>query len=780
MTRLDLPKGTCLTVDGIAATVDRVALDAGSRKPIGHWVTPVPGHAAPTVPFVLRADAVPAKLLDGTLAIGATAAHEPVAEVARYAGMDIGSAPRELAAVALERLTVLEAFYGVRDGAARKAVNAATAWKEIAAALQLRGGKKPQSVSTIRRHDRTFVRSGRNRNALVPRHRFKGNRERRVPEFVIDAVEAAIDQAYTGKGSGPEVVDAAIALAKRMVPADLSQFTKRRRIKDTDRFETVSMIERRADGSIDWERLVTPNFVRQAIRGRSALDRACMVHGMEDGKEMFAVTGQGPETRHLLHRTEIDNFRLAVFVVDAELRLPLGYPWVTVLLDVASRAIVGLHIGFMPPSGETVAECLKHAVMPKDLSWTGTWPDGSPVITQAWPMFGGLSLVACDQGADFISDRTRDGCYRIGMNLLPLPPGKPKLKGKVERFIKTLKHGKVGRILGIVGTVRELRGGDGPLVLTLEELRLILTYWIVEIYHQRRHETLGMSPQQAWDELAGRMAIVPPPSPQEMQLCIGRWDTRTIDDQGIRINGLKYNSPGLGTLRKLRARDGDGGRLRDVDVKSDDADIERVWAMVEDPQNKGSTIAVEAWCTQPEYAGGGLSLHQHLVIKEYAKEKAPVGRITVRQLIDARLELNEIADQILGDRKRKGGHVKVARYLGIGRMRLTDCNDTYDEEASQRLLDLKDEEVGDPSPKARGPKASQARPTSAAEATRDGTAPEDGAAPPCRRARRNARGRRDDGPARAPQAGGHRCLTRSTAATSPATGRTPCPRASCR
>ncbi|MGO4172486.1 hypothetical protein [Bosea sp. TAF32] len=699
MTNLYLPSGTCLTLDGLAVTVDAVSLE-----PRGHWVRPVDAPGNPTEPFVLRGSEVPGKLTDGSLVIGPTTAHAPVVEVAKYEGMHVATARKEGdAALAVGRLKLVEAFEDTSEASRRNGSSASATWSEIAAALELPNGIKIPSTSTVRRHRRIYKRSGRNQASLLPRDRFKGNRDRRKPDFVVDAIETAIDQDYTGKGSVPEVVDTAIGLARSMLPADLSVYTRRRQIIGTDEYETVSMIPRCEDDSIDWARLVTANFVRRSIARRTAIERACMIHGAEDGKEMFAVTGQGPQSRRLLHRAEIDNFRLGLFIVDAVKRLPLGFPWVTVLLDTASRAVIGLHIGFLPPSGETVAQCLKHAVMPKDLSWTGKRPDGTPVLTHGWPMFGRPFLIPCDLGSDFISGQMRDACFRLGMNLLPLIPGAPKLKGKVERFIRTLKHGKVGRVLGLVPALKTLPD-DRTMVLTLDELRLILTYWIVEIYHQKRHEALGKSPAQAWEDLAAKMPVIPPPSPKDMQLCVGHWDTRTIDDQGIRINGLKYNSPGLGALRKMLAKDQDEGRLRDVDVKFDDADISVVNAIVEDPERKGNTIAVEAWCTQPDYADGNLTLHQHLVIKEYAKEKAPMGRITVNQLIDARLELNAITDRILGDRKASGGHVKVARYLGVGQKRLTEFNESYDGDASQRLLDLREEEVEETRAPSEGPK----------------------------------------------------------------------------
>lgn len=690
MTLLHLPPGTCLTVDGIAVTVDRVSLE-----PRGHWVKPVPAPTNPTIPFIVPADAVATKITDGSLTIGPTPAHEPVAEVAKYGGVTIANARnKEDAALAVGRHRIVEAYGHVVKMARSNGTSAKAAWPEIAGSVELPGGMRIPSWSSVRRYSRIFRRAGVEKSSLLPQHHRKGNRERRLPTFVIDAVEAAIDQAYAGKGSAPEVVDVAIGLAKSMLPTDLSEFTKRQRRPGTANFDTVSTIPRCRDGSIDWSKLVTINFVRESIKRRTAIDRATMIHGVEDGKEMFAVTWQGPQARRLLQRTEIDNFRLSVFVVDAEKRLPLGYPWVTTLLDVASRAVIGLHIGFLPPSGETVAECLRHAVMPKDLAWAGMKPDGMPVLSQGWPMFGTPMVVVCDQGADFISGQMRDACYRIGMHLLPLAPGAPKLKGKVERFIKTLKTGKVGRILGLVPALKNVQD-DKTMLFTLDELRLILTYWITEIYHQKRHETLGKSPAEAWDQLAAKMPVIPPPSDQDMNLCVGHWQQRTLDDQGIRVNGLKYNSRLLGRLRSLLAKDQDAGRLRDIDVKFDPADISVVSAMVEDPEHKGRTLAVEATCTQPEYADGRLTLHQHLVIKEFAKEKAGMGRITVAQLIEARLELNAIADRLLGERKRNGGHVKIARFLGVGQKRLTDFHETYDEDSSQRLLDLREEEVGE-------------------------------------------------------------------------------------
>src|SRR5690606_27534606 len=122
-------------------------------------------------------------------------------------------------------------------------------------------------------------------------------------------------------------------------------------------------------------------------------------------------------------------------------------------------------------------------------------------------------------------------------------------KGKVERFIKSVKYGPVGVELGILPRRlrRKLSTGE-VLLVTLEQLWLILAYWIVEIYHQDEHGALGVPPQEAWDTLTARSRIDPPPSPEDLALIVGKYETGTLNRNGIRHDGLEYNSPEFGTL----------------------------------------------------------------------------------------------------------------------------------------------------------------------------------------------------------------------------------------
>ncbi|TPK93184.1 MULTISPECIES: Mu transposase C-terminal domain-containing protein [unclassified Mesorhizobium] len=682
MTTVLLPAGTLVTVNGDPGIISGRAKDQN-----GYWVRPFGEN---TVPFVVTDIQIGQGFDNGWFREGAdrdALIDGPMAEYASVRPQDAGKwdtirAYHERLAEAIEedRRANPSGFNKRRDR-----LEALVAHTEAP-----KGVARPKGATLASLHAR-YVMSGRNPASLIPKHARKGNRHSRKPDFVADAIEHAIDNKYAGRGTLPWVRDEAIRIAKQNVPADLTGYTKTTKMSDGTK-EFVSAIPRLEGGGIDWNELVSYPMVVKAVRRRSAYDRALRIYGPEQGEAYFRTVGSGPVVRKPLSITEIDNFVLPIFVVDDEKRLPLGYPWVSLLLDVASRAVLGMEIGFMPPSGDTVAQCLRHAVMPKDLSWTGFRPDGTPLIRNHWPMFGTPFNVKCDQGSDFISGHMRDAAYRLGMTLLPLPPGMPQMKGHVERFIGTLKHGQLGDILGLLPRKRAESSGmrGAKLLLTLNELRLLLTYWVVDVYHQTVHTSLGKTPHEAWAKSTQDMPVRPPRRRDDLVLLVGKYETRTIDEQGIRIFGLKYNSPRMTLLRKLQGTT--EGKLHGVTIKYDPANIDPVWAIVEDPDRPGLIIAEPAYCTRPDYARG-LSEHQHLVIKQFAKEDAPLGRISMNQLLTAKAQLNEIAERMLGERQKHGGQVKIARYLNMGRSYLTDHSGEYDEEESRRSL--LEEEVGD-------------------------------------------------------------------------------------
>ena len=52
---------------------------------------------------------------------------------------------------------------------------------------------------------------------------------------------------------------------------------------------------------------------------------------------------------------QIDHTKVDVQLVDEQSRLVLGRPWLTVLLDVFSRAVVGFNLSYNAPAAAGVA-----------------------------------------------------------------------------------------------------------------------------------------------------------------------------------------------------------------------------------------------------------------------------------------------------------------------------------------------------------------------------------------------------------------------------------------
>jgi putative transposase len=90
-----------------------------------------------------------------------------------------------------------------------------------------------------------------------------------------------------------------------------------------------------------------------------------------------------------------------------------------------------------------------------------------------------------DQGGPFINDHTRVICANLGVRLLHAKPYHAWSKGKIERFFHTLQQDFEARL--------RLPGQGAA---SLEALNARLADWLQTVYHVRRHEGIGMSPQE--------------------------------------------------------------------------------------------------------------------------------------------------------------------------------------------------------------------------------------------------------------------------------------------
>jgi putative transposase len=152
-----------------------------------------------------------------------------------------------------------------------------------------------------------------------------------------------------------------------------------------------------------------------------------------------------------------------VFVVDAENRLGMTRPWLTLAIDVHTRMVVGLHLSLDAPSVSSVGLCLLSAVFDKSAMLEALG------IDVAWPTMGLPRTIHVDNGAEFHSEAFVRGCEEHGVHVDWRPPGAPRYGGHIERLIGT-QMGAVHALTGSTGSSvadRQSRDAQSRAIMTM-------------------------------------------------------------------------------------------------------------------------------------------------------------------------------------------------------------------------------------------------------------------------------------------------------------------------
>jgi len=298
----------------------------------------------------------------------------------------------------------------------------------------------------------------------------------------------------------------------------------------------------------------------RAATSRQSADAARALHSA--GGVPPAVTG-------LLEQVQIDHTVVDLVVVDERHRLPIGRPYVTVGIDVASRCIVGLVVTLDEPSALSVGLCLTHMATGKR-----AWLERLGVAVD-WPMSGKPTALYLDNAAEFKSEALRRGCEQHGVTLRWRPPGQPHYGGIVERVIGTMMvavHELPGTTFSNPG---ERRGydSDARAVLTLRELERWLAL-AVATYHGQVHSGLGCTPAGRWAELAAA-AGAPATVTNETGFLVDFLPVirRAITRTGFRIDHVQYFSDALKPWIARRER------LGRFVIRRDPRDLSRIWVL---------------------------------------------------------------------------------------------------------------------------------------------------------------------------------------------------------
>lgn len=369
-------------------------------------------------------------------------------------------------------------------------------------------------------------------------------------------------------------------------------------------------------------------------------------HGSRAALMKFGVF----ETRALpdfaLEEVQVDHCLIDVFVLPPDGGPPVR-PWLTAILDVATRAVLGIHIGFTPPSYDCLQRCIAHAIWPKDLS-------AFPEIENDWPFFGIFDFCFADNGLDFLCGSLRATEAALDFEVINLPIRSPWLKGVIERFFRTLNTRVFsladGRVLQGQNKLEPYNPAHDA-TWTLDRLSYEIVKFICDDYHVTPHPRLGTTPLARWRELTALKAIRIPPSPDLIIPLTGLVYRKEIGSKGVHINGHTYLDRAL--FSEIRAERDAKGRL--WDFRRDPFDLGVIHFLY-----KGVWRHVPS--TTPQTAVG-VTRFQHRMHVAMAKHLAGEGHaVTDQHLLDAQRVMAAQAQDIKNAATKSAPGRGLARY----------------------------------------------------------------------------------------------------------------------
>lgn len=485
---------------------------------------------------------------------------------------------------------------------------------------KLKWPETPPHSATVLRWKAKYQSGGRDITVLAEAVDRKGNKKSRYPPEVIEIAEHAVDQIYLTR--------------------------ERKTIQDTlDRAAVRVIRENKLRPESDQLPAPTRRLIQRLIDMIPAFDKCVARYGQTAAANKFRSVLGHRTTSIPLERAEIDHTPMDIFVVDDDTWMPLGRPYLTSCIDDFTRCILGIHLGFDPPSYLSVARCLKDAFLPK----VGL-KEKYPEMVNNWLAHGVMQELTVDNGAEFHSKSLEKACYTLGIEIHYAPRKTGWFKGKIERWQGTvnraISHGTPGTTFANIFD----KGDYDPskhAVVTLSTLQKIVRLWIVDYYHQKPHRTLKVPPAELWSSSIRPEDILVPDDPARLDAILGRIEERKLTHKGIELDGLLYNSFELAELRKRL-----GDKL-DVEVRVNDADIGTIFVLSPD---KKQVFEVDA--LRREYAKG-TSRWQHRIYKRFAAKKMhaydPASWLEAKETI-----VRLIREELLG--KPKKSRAKLARF----------------------------------------------------------------------------------------------------------------------
>lgn len=292
--------------------------------------------------------------------------------------------------------------------------------------------------------------------------------------------------------------------------------------------------------------------------------------GKNAARDLQGAGGVPPPVTKPLAQVQIDHSVVDLIVVDERDRQPIGRPYITAAIDVATRCVLGMVVTLEPPSAVSVGLCLAHTACDKQSALEAL------DVEMNWPMSGKPEQLYLDNAAEFKSEALRRGCEQHGIRLDYRPPDKPHYGGTVERLIGTAMQMIHDELPGTTFSNPEQRGeypSEKRAALTLRELERWLTL-AIGLYHSDVQGGLLQPPAARWAEDVAQSGV-PPVVVHARAFLVDFLPIvrRTLTRTGFVIDHIHYYSDALKPW--IARRD----RYSRFLIRRDPRDISRIWVL---------------------------------------------------------------------------------------------------------------------------------------------------------------------------------------------------------
>ncbi|MEP6343114.1 MAG: DNA-binding domain-containing protein [Maricaulaceae bacterium] len=248
--------------------------------------------------------------------------------------------------------------------------------------------------------------------------------------------------------------------------------------------------------------LAEPKYstVRRRIKAIPRKTKIISREGLRTYESKYSRASQQLIAEYPLQIVQFDHTPTDLMVVDDDTRKSIGRPYLSAIIDVYSRMILGYWFDLEHPNTWTVSEVMTQSVFPKD-QWLKEMK-----IDLSWPSHGVFETLMMDNAKEFKSKAMSMGSAEYGIKPFYTVPGIANLRGHIERVFSTFKN-KFHELPGTTFSNIKERGSydsEGRAIFTLSELNYFFGVYLLGRYHRDEHSELGAAPMDVWNDAIER------------------------------------------------------------------------------------------------------------------------------------------------------------------------------------------------------------------------------------------------------------------------------------